>query len=425
MGQSRSRNIDMTYALPNNVMVIIFSHLSLYDKLIAPRVCTRWYTLMKEKRPWQCIDFWDKGPSKNHQSEPWLFPAKEDAILNLLRTHAGSALLQIHLRFISAKILTFLNENCPYLRVFSFLPRNSNTLDDFYSYKSLLCDERVSKTFSDIFIIPPTVVECRLNFLANYNVKKLSGNNNCYESTIKSLLYVSEEQQAEETARSVSKCTQLKYLALHSYKLTLRGVQLLTDSIADLRELCLIDAKVIDDNEKEIFKTFVNNLKKLQIFKFSGYGNVDFILDEVVGWTSLRELWLGRLDFTDDAFLEMTSKMPQLEILGIDIIISDSILSAISGHLPKLKELSLLGGEYSDNGLNSLRGHQSLQSLYISDYEIEKGPEFSLQTVHRVIKSLPKIENVTISCQRLKRRYSGEILPAINKPNLKVEVDYF
>ena len=393
------------------------------------RVCKRWYMLMKERRAWQCIDFWEKGPSKQHKADIWLFPVDEDAILNLIQTRAGSALLQVHLRFISAKILTFLHENCPNLQVFSFLPRYSNSIDELYSYKSLLCDEQMSRTFSDVFVIPPTVVECRLNFLASHNFKKkltLPGyDNHCIESTIKSLLYESEEQQAEDTARSISKCSHLRHLALYYYKLTLPGVQILSRSISDLRELCLIDASVIDDNDSEIFQTLVNNLKKLQIFKFIGFGNIDSILDEIVGWTHLRELWLGRLEFTEEAFVEMTSKMPQLQILGIDIIISDSILSAITRHLLKLSELSLVGGEYSDKGLDSLRNLSNLRRLYVSDYHIEKGPEFSLQTVYRVIKSLPVIENVTISCQRLKKRYSGEMLPQINKPNLQVHIDYY
>ena len=379
---------------------------------------------MKERRPWQCIDFWDKGPSKkHHQSEAWLFPAREEDILNLLKTNAGSALLEIHLRFVSANILNFLRENCPNLQVFSFLPRNITSFDELYSYKSLLCDQHVSKTFSDFFIIPPKVTECRINFLASYNKQTQDGHR---QSITTSFIDDTQEQQADDILRRLSKCRQLKYLALHSFNFTLLGAKILSEAVTNLQELCLVDAKVLDEQEQEdVFRTFVTNFTDLKVFKFSGYGNVDFVLEEVVGWSSLRELWLGRLKFTEDAFIEMTSKMPQLEILGLDCIISDQILDAIANNLPNVQELSLVGGEYSDVGLNCLRNNLALKKLYISDYHIEKGPEFSLQTVYRVIKSLPMIEWVTISCQRLQKRYSGEILPEINKPNLKVQIDYY
>ncbi|XP_072023553.1 uncharacterized protein [Amphiura filiformis] len=406
--------------LTDDALIIIFSFLTLYERLMVMRVSKRCYRILSNPQVWTHVDFWQQQqmtmPRKklraSRYSKTWMFPNDQESVLDFLKKYTSGSLKSIYLKVVSNDILSHLKEHCGNLETISFLsatdPLDTADLSDIL-FTSLNLDTALP--FPEKIPLPKTVKICEFSFVT-WN-----------------------EKQWENLMIRFANCTNLWRLKLDGVILTPEGCVALSDS--KVTDLSFLNTQVAGgpDNQLNTALMPLHNLTKMKSFIFStddpdetqeqSQVNLDKFLRGISNqWHELRRLSLiGIQALSYETFALMTLALTQLQILELHgNTIRDENISLITKHLKKITTLKLTHGDYTPSGIRVLGGHPSIGELYLLEkYPEQSSPEWLL-AVYDVILSLPKITYVKLIGYRLVALHAKEKIPKMTR-DVQIEVE--
>ncbi|XP_072014613.1 uncharacterized protein [Amphiura filiformis] len=389
--------------LTDDALIIIFSFLTLYERLMVMRVSKRCHRILSSPQVWTHVDFWQQQqmtmPRKklraSRNNKTWMFPADEEAVLDFLKKYTSGSLKSIYLRVVNKDILTHLKKHCGNLETISLLstndpPESADSLD----------------TLPEMMPLPKTVKICEFSFVT-WNQKQWENLMICF-----------------------SNCTNLWRLKLDGVRLTPQGCMALSDS--KVTDLSFLNTQVTGGPDNTALMP-LHNLTKIKSFIFSTdapentqtWVNLDKFLRGISDkWQVLRCLSLiGIQALSYETFALMTSALRQLQILELyGNTITDENISLIAKHLKKLTTLKLTDGIYTPIGIRVLGGHPSIGELYLlQNHQVQPSPRWLL-AVYDVILSLPKITYVKLIGNRLVALHAKEKIPKMTT-DVQIEVE--
>ncbi|XP_072015254.1 uncharacterized protein [Amphiura filiformis] len=418
MGQvitsSSNCHIDI---LTDDALIIIFSFLTLYERLMVMRVSKRWHRILSNPQVWTHVDFWQqqqltsmtrKRLKSSRYSQTWMFPANKESVLDFLKKYTSGSLKSIYLNVVSNDILTHLKKNCFNLEIISFLSAN-DPADTAYT-------SDINASFPEIMPLHKTVKVCEVSWLP-----------------------INDKKQWENLMMCFAKCTNLRRLILRNIRLTPEVCMALSDSkVTELSQLSFLNMGVAVDafhNSSQLNTALISlyNLTKITSFRMitddpnnsQNWLNLDRFLCAITDkWQDLRCLSLiGIQALSCQTFALMTLALSQLQILELHgKTITDENISLIAKHLNKLITLKLTDGSYTPIGIRMLDGHPAIEKLYLlENHQVQPSPEWLL-AVYDVIHSLPKIIYVKLIGNRVISLHAREQLPEVTR-DVQVEVE--
>ncbi|XP_072022158.1 uncharacterized protein [Amphiura filiformis] len=440
-------------------LLIIFNLLSLYDKLMAMRVCKKWHYIVRDTHAWKVIDFRDKGPviTANYRTfwnryvtesgqnvltfrdsfidwdlqsdvvKRWEFSRNPRDVLSFLCVFAGVALREIYLTVTSGKIVEFLRRICPNIITFYSSPS--------FSWKKLETCIDIDDVIKRRLHLP---VKLKRLGLFEINTYRPGADYLWSPPGPYHMKYVQDAKLNERILSIIaSDCAELQSIFLSNFKLSSTGMRHLV-KIPNLREIelssCSYSGRSTDTIYSSEFDDILTNsigvLRNLTRFRIDkehlsnwrgnwallnrtwaqyqwqllcGGPDLSNFLGCIGGWENLRELSLIQVTFSEDAFEKMISGLVNLQKLELGSpSVTSHVVTLIGIHGIKLESLQLIReGIYSGKSLLSLCHHQTLEILEV---QYRRGPsrESECQWLHRVfsmLTTLPRIHHVKL-CQR-------------------------
>ncbi|XP_072048481.1 uncharacterized protein [Amphiura filiformis] len=451
-------DIDM---LNIDELLIIVNLLSLYDKLMAMRVCKKWNRIVRDTYAWKVIDFRDKGPviTANYRTfwnryvaEPgqnvltfrdsfidwelqsdvvkrWEFSRNPRDVLSFLGIFAGVALREIYLTVTSGEIVEFLRRTCP-------------NIITFYSSPSLTWKKMDACIDIDDVINKRLYIPVKLKRLGLFEI-----NSYCHESYANyfwaagKAQYCQNAKLNERILSSVaSDCIELRSIFLSNFEITSTCMQNLV-KILSLREIELFSCgcyrgrlsrcgccHYTDDPSEfdNILTNSIGNLRtltSLRIVHNSPSNNLSTFLGCIGEWENLLELSLIHVTFSEEAFEKMTSGLENLQKLElVTPSVTSHVVTLIGIHAMKLKSLQLIKeGLYSGKSLMSLCHNHTLEILEV---QYRRGPsrESECQWLRRVfsmLETLPRINHVKLWGQYVAQLYNRGTFPIIQSAEIE------
>ncbi|MBN3273027.1 FXL12 protein, partial [Polyodon spathula] len=238
-------SVSLDY-LPENILMEIFSCLSVRDLLRSSRVCKKWRRIVQDKKLWVHVDL--SGYSKVSSKVLWL----------LLRRYLGSGLLSLSLRgqlgslrkqgLLSPALLRALSQRCPRLRILSLTQEDLKGLGSYQQLPASLRTLEMCRCEIPLLFFqaaPQGSVRTGLEALVLRNVPSFS------DSHLKSL------------ASQVS----LKTLVLSgTYRVTDQGIRESAESLAQISRLGLHGCGVSEG----VLHFICRNMRRLRVLQLSG-----------------------------------------------------------------------------------------------------------------------------------------------------------
>ncbi|XP_072014665.1 uncharacterized protein [Amphiura filiformis] len=419
MGQAIASSSECPFdILTDDALIIIFSFLTLYERLMVMRVSKRCNQILCNPQAWTHVDFWQQHQIKKTKlritrpkMDVWMFPDDKDTVLDFLRKYTSGSLKYIYLKVASTKILLYLKQNCGNLETLSFL----SAYDDPPAMTDTSYFLSTSLYFHDRIPLPTTLKTCELSMDSKTQSE--------FSNTMKG------GKLWEYLFIRLRQCKNLR-------RLTLYGMILTRDSFAALSglpmtELSCLDA-IVTRSEEIQSSDLQNEFTKLKSFRFSTnnpdterWFNLDkFLCGIIATLQDLKYLALAGIQppSHETSALVITA-LTQLEILELSgAIVTDENIGLISKHLKRLATLKLTNGEYSPSGIRVLSGHPSIEKLYLlQNHQLQPSPEWLL-AVYGVILSLPKISYVKLIGNRLVALHAKEKIPKMTR-DVQIEVE--
>ncbi|XP_072021454.1 F-box/LRR-repeat protein 12-like [Amphiura filiformis] len=333
MGQVKSRRSGLTKSttidepvciinllLVDDVLLKIFSLLTISEKLAASRTCKRWHSLIKEPYLWQTVDFWNghnpDSPRQSKHDEAKYIKKLANTTMRILQSYTGSSLRVVYLRASNWAVMRYLTNKCPNLQTLSFLSPDLHTP---YS-----CNKDMIKYFSKTnFALPLQLEKLQLSFVVNRN--------------------------RDIVIPSIIQCQNLRHLTLYKCnEISPEDVQMLTSGLPKLQEIRLLhlttrgraQAAVV----KKILRIIVNNLPDLTslhmitepkyhyrthmyvadkagidniLHEFKNEYSIDSILQELSDRYKFTDLHVTEALFNPVSFATMTQALPNMTELGL------------------------------------------------------------------------------------------------------------
>ncbi|XP_072016206.1 uncharacterized protein [Amphiura filiformis] len=231
-------------ALTDDALIIIFSFLTLYERLMVMRVSKRCHSILSNPQVWTHVDFWQQQqmtkPRKklraSRNSKTWMFPNNKESVLDFLKKYTGGSLKSIYLKVVSNDILTHLQKHCGNLETVSFSatdpPGTADALDS------------LDNALLEIMPLPKTVKIYEFFQFLPWN-----------------------EKQWENLIICFAKCTNLWRLKLDGMILTPEACVALSDSkVTDLSFTQVVGGP---DNQINTALMPLHKLTKMKSFRFS------------------------------------------------------------------------------------------------------------------------------------------------------------
>ncbi|XP_072021417.1 F-box and leucine-rich repeat protein 13-like [Amphiura filiformis] len=414
--------------LVDDVLLKIFSFLTVFEKLTVSRACKRWNTLMKEPQLWHKIDFHRERRNDEYSIEEG---TEERCTLAALKTYARF-LKRVYLHVVTIDILHYVTNNCPHLQTLSIMP--SGPYQQMVMW--YLCkrgEENCEFIRGPSFVLPSTLRKLQLSF-SMIDPRLVEDPFECNDI-------------AQRVLNTVSHCDNLYHLTLMECAQLHMLLVPLARGVPNLRELWLLkfttDPSDSNTNFQEILCQIVRSLKDLKSLRFiprfrqiayipaiiigpSIYVINDILCKQLGQLRDLKDFGIGDVRFSLESFIILTSTLIHLEELTLRNCdcVTDEILSFIAKDLPCLKMLDLTGSRpYTDKGLIPLQYHPSLQ--IIKFYRPSDIPFQSYAGLFETFVTLPKLEQVkglgAINvCNADIRTYFEQLLSM--KPNVKLDI---
>ncbi|XP_072015253.1 uncharacterized protein [Amphiura filiformis] len=408
--------------LTDDALIIIFSFLTLYERLMVMRVSKICHRILSNPQVWTHVDFWQqqqltsmtrKRLKSSRCSKHWMFPADKESVLGFLKKYTSGSLKSIYLKVVSNDILSHLKKNCGNLEIISFLSAN----DPVYTARDTADISDIYLSFPEIIPLHKTVKVCEVSWLAR-----------------------NDKNQWGKLMKYLAKCTNLQRLILHGIVLSPEGCMALSDSkLTQLSQLSFLNMRVAcgpyHERSSQVNTALISlfNFTNITSFRMSTYDpnnseywlNMDRFLCAITDkWQDLRCLSLIGIQAPSyQTFALMTLALTQLQILELHgKTITDENISLIAKHLKKLTTLKLTDGIYTPNGISMLGGHPSIEKLYLlQGNQRKQSPEWLL-VVYDVIISLPKITFVKLIGYRLISLHAKEKIPKMTR-DVQIEVE--
>ncbi|XP_072043374.1 uncharacterized protein [Amphiura filiformis] len=427
MGQVKSRRSGLTKStviydsaciidiLVDDILLKIFSLLTISEKLTASRTCKRWHSLIKEPHMWQTVDFWNgfnlDSPYQSEHDEAKYIAKLANTTMRFLQSYTDSSLRVVYLRASNWTVMRYLTNKCPNLQTLSFL-----SPDQHIPYS---CNKDMIKYFSKTnFALPLQLEKLQLSFVANINCT--------FDDNYppKEFWTISIIQFRVIVIPRILQCQNLRHLTLYKCnEISPEDVEILTSGLPKLQEICLLhfttSSLVTRDHAQaavveEILRIIVNNLQdltSLHIITAKYYRcarpmyvadeySIDNILQELCNRQKFTDLHVTEALFSPVSFATMTQALPNMTELGLYACscVTDEIMKTIARDLSNLKMLLLNdSGPYTDTGLKALQYHPSLQSLTIfkEPRQIDR-PKLSTEAIFKTLVSLPKLKQANL-----------------------------
>ncbi|XP_072014612.1 uncharacterized protein [Amphiura filiformis] len=400
MDQATSSGYHFDF-LPDDVLIIIFSFLTLYERLLVMRaVSKRYHRILSNPQVWTHVDFWQEQQLTEKQlqmfrpriyGKTWMFLATIESVLDFLKKYTSGSLKSIYLKFVNKDILKHLKTNCGNLEIVSFLSARdapNMTAINWHEYIPL----------HEIMPMPKTLKVCSLSFKVNSN--------------------------QWQVLHRLAQCKNLRRLTIHGLVVSAE----VCVALSQLTELSVLNMYVTDVQTLSAMLP-LGKLTNLKTFKFSNLCsfNVDidqFLFGIVDKWQGLKCLGLAQIDaLSSQTFALVTSLWTQLQVLELQgKTITDGNIALIAKHLKKLKTLKLLDGDYTPLGIRVLCGHPSIERLYL----LKRGHQHTLEwllDVYDVILSLPTIVYVKLTGYELKEFYRSKMHVKIPEVSTNVQIE--
>ncbi|XP_072021430.1 S-phase kinase-associated protein 2-like [Amphiura filiformis] len=117
--------------LVDDVLLKIFSFLTIFETITASRTCKRWHSLIREPHLWQTIDFWNgynlHSPWQSEQDEANYTKKLANTTMRFLQFYTDSSLRVVYLRASNWAVMRHLINKCPNLQTLSFLSPDQHT----------------------------------------------------------------------------------------------------------------------------------------------------------------------------------------------------------------------------------------------------------------------------------------------------------
>ncbi|XP_072048426.1 uncharacterized protein [Amphiura filiformis] len=445
-------------------LLIIFNLLSLYDKLMARRVCKKWYDIVRDTHAWKVIDFramidddtahlldgyykrYVAEPGQNvftfrehlHDVKRWEFPRNPSDVLSFLGLFAGVALQEIYLTAMSVDIMDFLRRYCPNVVMLDFCscyvrleePRGLQGIDIPPIDRMDIDDDIKKKLY----------VPFKLKRLGLTGVK-------CSP--------IPEERKAKLNERILScvanyDCSELQSICLCNFELTSKGMQKLVE-IPSLREIELSNCRYyyndrsLDYNYRSLDDILTNSIGGLKTLtclrihrlntkpraKYKYYHDYTTCRLNFLGcigeWEYLQELSLIDVIFSDEAFEKMIPGLLNLKRLEIQgrhsygmYMLTPRMVTIIGNQCRKIESLQLRWLEYTDESLMSLCHHPTLEVLEVQYYNYSKIAETDwLHKVFTILETLSKIKHVKLWGKNISKIYNEGTFPIIQAAEIE------
>ncbi|XP_072049876.1 uncharacterized protein [Amphiura filiformis] len=433
-----------------DVLLIIFNFLSLYDKLMAMRVCRKWHSIIRDTHVWTVIDFRDKGPVKANperrhlrrfvakhgqdlftfrecdEHNRWQFPNKTSDILTFLRHFSGMALQEIYLNVMNDEIMEFLRRNfpkiCPNVVTFDF--SNSKvelfniTLDDDIGRRIYLPPK-----LEQLGVVSPGI-GVPMTLMTPSMIE--------HQGELKLTFQIVEERNERIFSYVADKCSNLRKICLCRFQLTPSCMQHLT-KLTKLREIelnsCFLGLCSVGD---DILTESVGMLTSLTCLTIDhryleAFSNSEFTLpSSVAKWENLKVLFLRLETIWYEAFGEIIPRLLNVESLELHSpSVTSSVVTLIGKHVKKVKSLVLTGGTYSSSysgeSLKSLCHHESLQTLVVSRSGAVETSKQWLHAVYDVLVTLPNIKRVKLLDRSVHEIYAHGKFPDIKSAEIQLD----
>ncbi|XP_072021456.1 F-box/LRR-repeat protein 12-like [Amphiura filiformis] len=303
--------------LVDDVLLKIFSFLTIFEKLTASRTCKRWHSLIKEPHLWQTVDFWNgynlDSPCQSEHDEAKYIKKLANTTMRILQSYKDSSLRVVYLRASNLAVIRYLTNKCPNLQTLSFL-----SPDQHIPYS---CNKDMIKYFSKTnFALPLQLEKLQLSFVAN---KKCT-----YEDfrRPKEFWIVSIIQFRDTFIPRILQCQHLRHLTLYKCnEISPEDVEILTSGLPKLQEIGLLH--FISAALEKILSIIVKNLPDLtslhiitsmcvQDGEVVEYG-MNNILHELSNRRKFKDLHVTGTLFTPESFGTMTHELPNMTELGL------------------------------------------------------------------------------------------------------------
>ncbi|XP_072030327.1 uncharacterized protein [Amphiura filiformis] len=414
--------------LPDDVLITIFSFLTLYERLLVMRtVSKRCYRILSSPQVWTHVDFWQEQRLTVNQQwdvarnwtgrcgKTWAFPKDIYSILDFLQKYTSGSLKTIYLTVVNKEILTYLKKNCGNLEIISFHSASDPPQTADIGDKSL--------TSHDIMPLPNTIKFCEFSVNFNLWTMLLQSFAQCKNLRGLSVHFM---VITTEVCVALSKLTELSVLNMYvdSRDELNNGVHLTRQATAMLPLYKLTKLKSFT-----LFGCSFNRIIRQHTFQRTSNIDINRFFCAIVGkWQELRCMRLVQTNaLSSKTFALLTSTLTQLQVLELhgETITDDKII-LIAKHLKNLTTLKLLNGDnYTPTGLRVLSGHPSIERLHLVHQRYHRMQQLEwLWSVYDVILSLPKIVYVILTGDMLKELHRSEMhvkIPELAK-NIHIEV---
>ncbi|XP_072028004.1 F-box/LRR-repeat protein 12-like [Amphiura filiformis] len=397
--------------ITNDALIIIFSFLTLYERLMVMRVNKRFHRILSNPQAWTHIDFWQEQEMRYCT---WMFPKKEKAVLDFLKRYTSGSLKSIYLHVTSEKIRSHLQQTCGNLETISFLSANGK---EHAVFDSEYTDSRLPH-YHDCIILPVA------DSVRVYEIP-LEGFD-CYKCS-----HIQPAIQKSLMLR-LGKCKNLRRLTITGIKaffVTPEGWDALSQEITELN--FLIKHIRSNTNSREICRALVALLKLTKVSSFrlnietrgDGFNIDEFLCGIAEKWQDLTRLTLTGIHQPSSEIsalvISALTQLQELELSGK--MITDENMALIATHLKKLTSLKLTDGYYTASGIRDLYGHPSIERLYLVQEKDYSTNDEYVSAVYDVILSLPKIVYVQFTGYDVAERRNWKHIEEIS-PNVRIEV---
>ncbi|XP_072015569.1 uncharacterized protein [Amphiura filiformis] len=424
--------------LTDDVLIIIFSFLTLYERLMVMRVNKRCKRIFSSSHAWTYIDFWEEQKTNKNwavdgfnrtrmfwlDDKSWMFPVDEKAVLDFLKRYTSGALKSIYLHTASTNILAYLQQTYGNLETISFIsandpPREARALDMKHSYKPLPHDHDdnlpVAKSVR-VCEIPMYTVGC--NGCGEMHDKLVIRLGKCKNLRRLTITGMNPRFLKPDGWDALSQdITELNFL---STAIPRRGCRGQSSGLDFSSQLCTMLAALLKLTKVRCFRLSIDNPDNAdRYFKID-----EFLCGIADKWQDLRRLTLiGIRPPSGEIFPMMIAALTQLQVLELyGQMITDENIAHIAKHLKKLTSLKLADGPYTSTGIKGLCGHPSIERLYLlQGKQYQPVPEW-VSAVYNVILSLPKIVYVKLLGYRIIALHAREEMPTIS-PTVQIDVE--
>ncbi|XP_072017265.1 uncharacterized protein [Amphiura filiformis] len=406
--------IDM---LKVDELLIIFNLLSLFDKLMALRVCKKWYNIILDTHAWKIINLEEEGPvleeiddaKKKYQRftskdgkhvfdfrqirTRWMFPTSHQAnVLKFVKLYAGMVLQELRVIGMCSSVVDILHSNCPNLKRMHF----SITDDEM----NAICRDQ-----KKVCYLQSILVECRIS---------------CHRNTNPNL-------EHEQIMSLLTQCSNLRSLTLQGFNLSSSGLQQLSTH-SHLREIQLLNCSCNQIDRVDFHSTHIDDIltdsvgsiTSMSRFRLSGqHSKIDNFMVAIGGWEYLQDLCLKDVWYSEQAFEKMVSRLSHLQSLVLNQVTSP-VVSLVGKYLRELKFLDLTEGLRSINceSLRSLCHQPCLETLWYCG-----NSSLSVHTIHaiyEVIGTLVNINYVKLTGHNVQYLYNHQVFPIVESVEIEV-----